>query len=122
MRKNIQAIILATALLATAPLFGQEAHSKMGKMGMKMSHEEMTAKMDKMSVDEKAVLIDKMPTKEKMAAMKAAGQDASKMSPQGKADMFDKMPSEKKMKMMMAHESMTHKGGKTSKMGKMEKP
>lgn len=54
-----------------------------------------------------------------MAAMKAAGQDASKMSPQGKADMFDKMPSEKKMKMMMAHESMTHKGGK---MGKMEKP
>lgn len=58
MRKNIQAIILATALLATAPLFGQEAHSKMGKMGMKMSHEEMTAKMDKMSVDEKAVLID----------------------------------------------------------------
>lgn len=119
MRKNIQAVVLATALLATAPLFGQEAHSKMGKMGMKMSHEEMTDKMDKMSVDEKAVLIDKMPTKGKMAAMKAAGQDASTISPQEKADMFDKMPSEKKMKMMMAHESMMHKGGK---MGKMEKP
>ena len=119
MRKNIQAIVLAAALLATAPVFGQEAHSKMGKMGMKMSHEEMTAKMDKMPVDEKAGLIDKMPAKEKMAAMKAAGKDASKMSPQDKADMFDKMPSEKKMKMMMAHESMMHKGGK---MGKMEKP
>ena len=40
--------------------------------------------MDKRSVGEKAVLINKMPTKEKMAAMKAAGQDASKMSPQDK--------------------------------------
>ena len=125
MRKNIQTIAVATALLAgltTTPIFGQGAqdHSKKGKMsGKKMSHEEMTAKLDKMSAEEKAAMIDKMPAKEKMAAMKTAGQESSKMSAKDKADMFDKMPADKKMKMMRSHEPMMHKGGK---MGKMEKP
>ena len=123
MFQKIQTMLLLAGLVAlgaTTMAFAQSDHSKMGKMGgTKMSHEEMTAKMDKMSADEKATLIDKMPAKEKSVAMKAAGHDASKMSSQDKADMFDKMPADKKMKMMMANESMMHKSGK---MGKMEKP
>lgn len=128
MRTKIQAVVIATgllAILATAPAFGQtDDHSKMGKMGKmgkmsgkKMSHDEMVAKMDKMSTDDKAAMIDKMPAKDKMAAMKSAGQDASKMSAQDKADMFDKMPMDKKMAMMTGGSKM-HKGGK---MGKMDK-
>lgn len=122
MRTKIQAVVIATgllAILATAPAFGQtDDHSKMGKMsGKKMSHDEMVAKMDKMSTDDKAAMIDKMPAKDKMAAMKTAGQDAAKMSAQDKADMFDKMPMDKKMAMMTGGSKM-HKGGK---MGKMDK-
>ena len=121
MRTKLQAIAVAAVVMAsltTMPVFAQEDHSKMGKMsGTKMSHDEMIAKMDAMSTDDKAALIDKMPAKDRMAAMKAAGQNASKMSTQGKADMFDKMPMDKKMTMMMADGPMMQKG----KMGKMGK-
>ena len=115
MLTKLHAIVIATALLvgwAAVPVFAQEDHSKMGKMfGTKMSHDEMVAKMDAMSTDDKAAMIDKMPAKDRMAAMKAAGQNASKMSAQGKADMFDKMPMDKKMTMMMAGGPMMKKGG-----------
>lgn len=125
MRTRIQAIVVATGLLAgfaTVPVFAQTAdHSKMGKMsGTKMSHEEMTAKLDKMSTDDKAALIDKMPAKDRTAAMKGSGHDGSKMSAQQKADMFDKMPMDKKMALMMKQGSMMHKDKQMGK-GAMDK-
>ena len=125
MRTKIRAIAVAAGLLAglaIVPVFAQTAdHSKMGKMsGTKMSHEEMTAKLDKMSADDKAALVDKMPAKDRAAAMKASGHDGSKMSAQQKADMFDKMPMDKKMTMMMKHGSMMHKDKKMGK-GMMDK-
>ncbi len=120
MRRALQMIVIATGLigsLATVPVFSQtEDHSKMGKMsGTKMSHEEMTARIDKMSTDDKAALVDKMSVKDKKAAMKTPGQDVSKMSVQEKADMFDKMPDDMKMTTMM------QQGGKMGNMGKTAK-
>jgi hypothetical protein len=125
MRTSIQAIIVATGLLAsvaTVPIFGQMAdHSKMGKMsGAKMSDDEMMAKSDKMSTDDKAAMIDKMSVKDKTAATKTSGHDMSKMSAQEKADMFDKMPMDKK-KAMMTGGSAMHTSGKMGKMGKADK-
>lgn len=115
----MQAILITTCLLAAAmPVFAQEDHGKMGKMsGMKMSHDEMMARIEKMSTDDKAALIDKMPVKDKQAATKTAGKDVTKMSAQEKADMFDKMPMEKKMAMINGGPMMQ----KGAKMGKAPK-
>ena len=126
MRTKLQAIVVATGLLAslvTVSVLGQtEDHSKMGKMsGTKMSHDEMVAKIDKMSPDDKAAMIDKMSVKDKKAAMKTSGKAMSKMSAKEKADMFDNMPTDKKMTMMMGQGSTMHKGRKMEKMDKMDK-
>ena len=120
MRTKIHALMVVTGLLASLeiPVFAQENHSKMGKMsGMKMSHDEMMARIEKMSTDDKAALIDKMPVKDKQAATKTAGKDVTKMSAQEKADMFDKMPMEKKMAMINGGPMMQ----KGAKMGKAHK-
>ena len=126
--KNIQAWMIAAALLtgtASLPALAQSTddHSKMSKSsGMKMSHDEMMAKMDKMSSDDKMMMIDKMSSKDRMAAMKMAGMDSSKMmSSDEKSAMWDKMTSEKKMKMMMAQDPTMHKSGKMDKMHDMDK-
>ena len=125
MRTQLQAIVVATGLLAslaTVSVLGQtEDHSKMGKMsGTTMSHDEMVAKMDKMSTEDKAGMIDKMSATDKAAAKKASGHDMSKMSAKEKADMFDNMPMDKKMAMMAGGSTM-QKGGNMGKMGKTDK-
>ena len=120
MRTKIQAMLVATGLLASLamPAFAQEDHGKMGKMsGMKMSHEEMMAKIEKMSADDKAAVVDKMSLKDKKAATKTAGKDVTKMSAEEKADMFDKLPMEKKMA-MISEGPMMQKGGKMGKSAK----
>lgn len=121
MRTRIQVIVVTVGLLAgvaAMPVVAQMDHSKMGqKSGMKMSHEEMVAKLDKMSTDDKAALVDKMSVTDKKAAMKTSGHDVNKMSAAEKADMFDKLPMDKKMTMMMQKDGKTGHTG----MGKMDK-
>lgn len=117
MRTKTLALMIVIGLFASLemPVFAQEDHSKMGKMsGMKMSHEEMMAKIEKMSTEDKVAVVDKMSLKDKKAATKTAGKDVMKMSAEEKSDMFDKLPMEKKMA-MTSEGSMMQKGGKMGK-------